>query len=203
MSGELQHCPTCDEEYVAGIATCVDCGGPLQPGPLERLEQRARARTRPAAHADTGAAAPTRLLAEIPGLQADHAVRALLLEGIACRVEAQGVSRTYEPGEPPAEPFAVTLPVKIYVPEAQHTAAEDVLNSFDTGDLIGDQWSDEGAEAAPLDDADAAPEVVADREPAEPVEALGDGEPAAESTSLRTVVLIVAVALVLLFLFGR
>src|SRR5690242_21700231 len=120
MASELQHCPACDEEYVAGVATCVECGGPLQPGPLARLEQRARTLTRADASADAGGGTPRpmRLLAEIPGLQADHAVRALLLEGIACRVECQGVGKTYEPDQPPAEPFAITLPVSIYVTDA-------------------------------------------------------------------------------------
>jgi hypothetical protein len=205
MASELQHCPACDEEYVAGVATCVECGGPLQPGPLARLEERTRALT--GADASTGAGGgaprPTRLLAEIPGLQADHAVRALLLEGIACRVECQGVGKTYEPDQPPAEPFAVTLPVSIYVSDAQFDAAHEVLNSFEPGDVIGDQWSNSEAEAAPLAEAESSLEPVADREPLQPSEPLTDAEPAAESTSLRTVVLIVVVAIVLLFLFGR
>jgi hypothetical protein len=203
MASELQHCPACDEEYVAGVATCVECGGPLQPGPLERLEQRARALTRPGAPTDSGAAQPTRLLAEIPGLQADHAVRALLLEGITCRVECQGVGKTYAPDQPPAEPFAVTLPVSIYVTDAQFDAADEVLNSFEPGDVIGDQWSAAETEAEPLAEAESSLEPVADREPLQPSEPLTDAEPAPESTSLRTVVLIVLVAVVLLFLFGR
>jgi hypothetical protein len=205
MAGELQHCPTCDEEYVAGVATCVECGGPLQPGPLERLEQRARTLTRPGKSVDAagGAPRPMRLLAEIPGLQADHAVRALLLEGIACRVETQGVGRTYEPDQPPAEPFAVTLPVSIYVSDAQFDAADEVLNSFEPGDVIGDQWSDAGGEDASLAEADASLEPVGDREPTQPSEPLSDSEPSPEGTSLRTVVLIVVVAIVLLFIFGR
>lgn len=199
MSDGLQHCPACDEEYVAGIATCVECGGPLQPGPLERLAQRGRMRrgTAPAAPR----ASLTRLLAKIPGLQADHAVRALLLEGIACRVDCQGVARTYEPGQPPAEPFAVTLPVSIYVDEAQLDAAQDVLTSLESHDLIGEQWNDENADASV--EADALAEPVGDREPAQASEPFPDAEPPAESTSLRTVVLIVVAALVLLFLFGR
>jgi hypothetical protein len=201
MSDGLQHCPACDEEYVAGVAACVECGGALQPGPLQRLEHRARdiAGTGPG---DATASSPTRLLTRIAGLEADHAVRALLLEGIACRVDCQGLARTYQPGQPPAEPFAVTLPVSIYVDEAQLDAAQDVLSSFESHDLIGDQWSDEGTVDAAAD-LDALAEPVADREPSEPVEALPDVEPAAESTSLRTVALIVIVAIVLLFLFGR
>jgi hypothetical protein len=200
MTDGLQHCPACDEEYVASVTACVECGGPLQPGPLERLERRARD-SAATVRSDPAAAAPRRLLTRIAGLQADHAVRALLLEGIACRVDCQGLARTYQPGQPPAEPFAVTLPVSIYVDEAQLDAAQDVLSSFEAGDLIGDQWSDERAESA--GDIETSTEPVADREPAEPVEAIPDVEPASESTSLRTVVLIVVAAIVLLFLFGR
>jgi hypothetical protein len=201
MTDGLQHCPACDEEYVASVTACVECGGPLQPGPLERLERRARDVGAGAGRGETAASTPSRLLTRIAGLQADHAVRALLLEGIACRVDCQGLARTYQPGQPPAEPFAVTLPVSIYVDEAQLDAAQDVLSSFEAGDLIGDQWSDEPAE--PAGDIETFAEPIADREPAEPVEAIPDVEPVSESTSLRTVVLIVVAAIVLLFLFGR
>ena len=201
MAGELQHCPECQEEYVAGVTACVECGGALHPGPLERLPKSARRADAARPVPEDGTEQSYRLLARMPGVQADHAVRTLLLEEITCRVECQGIVKTYAPGAPPAEPFAVTLPVSVYVMDAQHDSAQEILSSLSSDDVIGDQWSaveDADADSAigedePLADADAEP--AADDPPA--------GEPVAESTSLRTVLLIVVAAIVLLFLFGR
>jgi hypothetical protein len=212
MASDLQHCPACDEEYVAGVAACVECGGALQPGPLPRLERgRGGGGARPADDGDDSASAaqPSRLLGEMPGLQADHLVRALLREEIACVVECRGVKKIYAPDQPPGEPFAVTLPVRVYVPEAHHEAAQDILASLDADDVIGDQWSDVATDAAAeanleltrLPTADVAESAPEDDESAadEPnLEA-----PVPESTSLRAVALIVIAAIVLLFLFGR
>ena len=89
------------------------------------------------------------------------------------------------------------------VPPSILSRADEVLNSFEPGDVIGDQWSAAETEAEPLAEAESSLEPVADREPLQPSEPLTDAEPAPESTSLRTVVLIVLVAVVLLFLFGR
>src|SRR6185369_17061453 len=204
MSGELQHCPECDEEYVAGVATCVECGGALQPGPLARLEARhAERRAAPPPSAD-GATTDDELVAELPGQQADHVVRMLLLEGIPCRVVCQGIEKRYLPGKPPAEPFAMTLPVTIFVAGAQRQAAEDIISSFEHEDVIGEQWDSEappGVEAAPahdpesyealptVDDADADAEIP---EPPQPT-----------GTSFRALIIVVAIGLVLLFLFAR
>jgi hypothetical protein len=69
--------------------------------------------SKPAAATSTGAF--DAVLAQLPGIQADRAVRALLLEEIACFVECQGLTKTYKPGTPPTEPFAVTLPVTVHV----------------------------------------------------------------------------------------
>jgi len=203
MASGLQHCPSCDEEYVAGVAACVECGGPLQPGPLARLERGAR--TADSERTTAGPPRPDRLLAELPGLQADHAVRALLLEGVACGVECRGVRKVYVPGEPPAEPFAVTLPVTVYVSDAQYETAQDIVASFQTDDMIGDQWTDGEAEPdeAALIEVEPTGMPVDENQHVLAGEALADDEPTPESTSLRTVVVIVVVAVVLLFLFGR
>jgi len=211
MTSDLQHCAACDEEYVAGVASCAECGGPLLPGPLERGASR---RTRNAAP-PADAALPDRLVAELPGLQADHAVRALLLEEIPCRIECQGIEKTYEPGRPPDTPLAMTLPVQIYVGEAQLEAAQDIIASLtEHDDIIGEQWS----EAEPVDEDDDEPDVdagaeaandgeserVAPTAPPQPDEpSLADQEPAPESTTFRTLLLIVLAGIVMLFLFAR
>jgi hypothetical protein len=194
---ELQHCPACDEEYVAGVAACVDCGGPLTPGPLARLEARARrsdaAPAAPATHLD-------RLLLRLPGAQADQAVRALLLEGIACRVECGSLGKTYTADRPPEEPFAVNLPVAVYVDAAHEDAAHEVVTSLEDDDLIGEQWSD-ADEPDPGREANA--EVAAEDGTSADSDAAVEGAIEPEGTSLRTAVLIVVIIVVLLFLFGR
>jgi|SRR5215468_2086067 len=211
MTSDLQHCAACEEEYIAGVAACIECGGPLAPGPLER----ASGRTRGGAPAADESTRLDRLAAELPGLQADHAVRALLLEEIPCRIECQGIQKSYLPGRPPDSPLAMTLPVKIYVAAAQLEPAQEVITSLaEHDDLIGEQWS----EIEPDDDADDKHDNDLDDEPAH--ESLEGGasappsqddigivaaeqEPAAESTTFRTIMFIVLAGIVLLFLFGR
>jgi len=200
-AGELQHCPDCQEEYVAGVTACVECGGALHPGPLERLARRARrSEAAPAEHEDEAEQSYS-LLERMPGAQADQAVRALLLENIGCRVECAGIVKTYAPDAPPSEPFAVTLPVSVYVSEAQHATAQEILASLQSGDVIGDQWSTVEAEPETNpDEGEPPPSESADDTPAV---AQVTAEPGAESTSMRTVLLIVLAAIVLLFLFAR
>jgi hypothetical protein len=207
---DLQHCAACEEEYVAGVAACVECGKPLQAGPLPRGAASAPPAA-PGARADVPL---DRVLAEVPGLQADQIVRALLLEEIACRVQCQGVVKVYRPGQPPSEAFAITLPVTVYVDDATYESAQEIVHSLAQEDVIGDQWS-----AAPPEGEANILEADAEQEPpAEPSAASkfeydhfadaadsegGLSEPIAESTSLRTVVLIVLAGVVLLFLFAR
>ena len=203
---EPQHCPTCQTEYVAGIAACADCGGPLTPGPLGRYTGAATASSASAAAAGSAAASGDfdAVLATLPGAQADQAVRALLLEEIPCFVECQGLTKTYQPGTPPTEPFAVTLPVTVHVRAADLTTAREVIDSLESDDLIGEQWSDEeiaeAAEAAgvpPMAAADDVEELpVIGNEPAA-------GAPEPQQISMVTVVVIVAVVIALLFIFGR
>jgi len=155
MSAGFQHCPACDEEYVAGIVACVDCGAPLHPGPLPRLEGRAAA----AGGADDDEAplppgAPDALLVELPGRQAHEAVLALLQEGIICAVECDGAHKLYLPQQRPHEPFAVSRPVSVFVATAHLEAAGEVLASLQSEDLIGAQWADTPPPEDGLDMAD-------------------------------------------------
>jgi hypothetical protein len=201
MSSTLQHCPDCEEEYVAGVTSCVECGGPLQAGPLERFENRVAGPATSDLDGGVSASSLDRLLVELPGLQADHAVRALLAEDIAVRVVCRGSVKVYAPGQQPAEPFAVTLPVSVYVAAHHVAAAQEIIASFQEGDVIGDQWSAVEPGTAERDEAstvesDAVP-VDADDDAASAV------APSSESTSLRTVVLLVVAGIILLFVFGR
>jgi len=198
MSDALQHCPACDEEYVAGVATCVECGGALQPGPLPRLQARHERRAAATTPVATGTA--DHMLAELPGQQADQIIRLLLLEGIPCRVVCQGIEKRYLPGQPPAEPLAMTLPVAIFVPNEQREAAEDIVGSLEHEDVIGEQWDSEPATA---------PESERD-EDAESYEALPmvddapiPAAPQPTGTSVRTLLIIAAIGLVLIFLLAR
>jgi len=150
MSAGFQHCPACDEEYVAGIVACVDCGAPLP-----RLEGRAAA----AGGADDDEAplppgAPDALLVELPGRQAHEAVLALLQEGIICAVECDGAHKLYLPQQRPHEPFAVSRPVSVFVATAHLEAAGEVLASLQSEDLIGAQWADTPPPEDGLDMAD-------------------------------------------------
>jgi hypothetical protein len=213
MSRDFQHCPDCQQEYVAGVATCVDCGKPLQPGPLPRFEGGG---TRPAAGASGTAAQSTAgdgsdvFVVELPGLEAHEAVQALLMEKIACRASCDGLEKRYSEGSPPQGPLATSLPVSIFV-AAQHVeAAEEIIASIRSGDLIGEQWSD----APHPDEVDAAA-VEFEPLPVEPGPSLDDppatmrnydeAGPVAESTSGRTMLILIVVAVIvgLIFAFGR
>ena len=200
MANGLQHCAACREEYVAGVAACVECGAPLQPGPLDRSTPAARG---PRVDEPTASALPDRLLAKLPGAEADQIVRTLLREGIACGVSCDGIERVYAPDKPPMEPFAVSLPVSLFVTAAQYEQAQEILASCQQEDVIGDQWesatADEESEMVMAPDE----EIVADAEPLPADDGTATGEPVPESTTLRTAILIVLIGVFLYFMFGR
>lgn len=208
MAGDPQHCATCQTEYIAGIAACADCGGPLTPGPLGRYtaagSTAAPAARSAAASPGAGAAGGDfdALLARLPGIQADRAVRALLLEEIPCFVECQGLTKTYLPGAPPSEPFAVTLPVTVHVRSAQLDMAREVIDSLESDDLIGEQWSDEElAEAAEVASPTAG--VPFDEPASATAEDPDAGAPEPQRTPMVAVILVVLVVIGMLLLFGR
>lgn len=196
---DVQHCPTCDEEYVGGVPACVDCGGPLTPGPLQRYEGAVAPTADPAPPSDRPLG---RLLARLPGKQADQVVRLLLMENIPCRVLCEGQQKTYAVGQPPSEPFAVSLPVEIFVAAESFETAQEILSTFEHDDLIGEQWNETAGT-----DSDSEPEiplpVVSDNRGDVAADDFADAAPQAQGTSMVTAVLVVAVILGLLFLFGR
>ena len=146
------------------------------------------------------------MLAELPGLDADLTARALLREDISCRVVCQGTEKVYTPDRPPDQPFAVSLPVTLYVNEAQLEAAQDILTSLQHEDVIGEQWSEGESEDAgdrgTDDEVDVPVDLHGDDASELETESSVD-QPVPETTSLRTILLIVLAGIVLLFIFGR
>jgi hypothetical protein len=201
MANGLQHCAACREEYVAGVAACVECGAPLQPGPLDRSAPAARSDR--SAQPTAAAPPPDQLLAELPGAEADQVVRTLLREDVTCAVTCNGIERVYTPDKPPVEPFAVSLPVTLFVSAAQLEQAREVLASCQQEDVIGDQWehaTEDGEGELVLATSEAPP---ADLDPLPVDDDPATGEPVPESTALRTAILIVLIGIFLYFLFGR
>ena len=188
----LQHCAECQTEYVATARACAECGGALQAGPLPRFEGRED----PTAATD-GAAEPmepsTRVLATLPGAQAERAAKLLTMEGIVCLLECEDLQRLRLPDEPVPEPIAVTLPVTLSVPPSRFDDAQAILASLDQDDAIGTQWTDQeapeqaGSDEAPEEDAE---ESAADPQPAE-IPITG-AEP--ETTTWRFILVLLLVA---------
>ncbi|MDX2166490.1 MAG: hypothetical protein SF182_05480 [Deltaproteobacteria bacterium] len=209
MSRDFQHCPDCQQEYVAGIAACVDCGQPLQPGPLARFERGAApAAPRTGATAAAGAAADGDVfVVELPGIEAHEAVQALLMEKIACRATCTGLEKRYSEASPPQGALATSLPVSIFVAAEHVEAAQEIIDSLKTGDLIGEQWSaaphPDEVEAAAEDDFEPLPiEPGPTLAAPEPQPDLADLAPAAQSTSGRTIVLLIVVAVIVGLVFA-
>ena len=141
---------------------------------------------------------PDRLLIRVPGLQAEFAAQALNLEGIPCRLECEGLEQLRRPGDEPGDPFAVTLPVEIYVPASAVATAREVLQSLGRDDLIGEQW--DGGDPAPDETVN-----VVEAETPSPAVAPGalDSPPMPsgqrmEGTGLRLILILVAAGLVAL-----
>lgn len=212
MSDAPQHCPACDTEYVASARVCADCGGPLAAGPPPRYTGRTAAAQAPESASDSAAGAPPAaafdaLLATLPGLQADRLVRMLLLEEVPCAIECDGVHKVYT--APPAQPYAVTLPVSVYVQRDDLDTAQEIAATLEADDLIGDQWSD-GAPAEehrePVPSGTTPPD---DREPLAPAEDAPAAPPLTatpiqpERSPLLAVVIVVAIVAAAWFLLAR
>ena len=147
------------------------------------------------------------LVTTLPGQQADQLVRMLLLEHIPSAIECDGVRKVYT--EPPAQPYAVTLPVTVFVHAEDLEAAREIAASLESDDLIGDQWSD-GApseeheepfspDMTALDSDEPPPAPI--EEPAPPPVAAAPLQP--ERSPLITLIIIAALALALYVAFLR
>ena len=143
---------------------------------------------------------PDTLLMTVPGLQAEHAAKALTMEGLTCLLECDGLKRLRQPGDEAPEPLAVTWPVRLYVHFTDLTEAKRILDSIAAPDVIGQQWSDADAGQRGKDirrQGREMPTASVDRaDRANPYLSA----PRAEGTTLRFVFLL-AVALFLLLLF--
>jgi hypothetical protein len=148
--------------------------------------------------ASAPASTPDTKLIDLPGLRADFAVRALTMEGVVCGLECQGIRKIRLPDGPPEEPFAVTLPVSIYVPSDKLAEAQIILRSLESDDLIGAQWESvpegeesEGSDLGPsLGPPDWPPTEDPEPEPSPTV-----GPPQGESTTLRLIVFLIIASL--------
>jgi hypothetical protein len=143
---------------------------------------------------------PDTLLVTLPGLQAEAAARALTLEGMICGLECEGFTTLRRPDQQPEEPFAVTLPVAVYVHHTQRSEAQRILDSLAGNDLIGDQWAHHrhAPMAAPADDEPVSREHRLPQPPQLSASYAGPSPPRAEGTTLRFLLLL-ALGGVLLF----
>ena len=196
---DIQHCESCHTEFVAGIPACTDCGGSLTPGPLP--ERPAQARQASGAGEDEYRC--DRVLARLPGAQADVVAKLLNREGIPCLLECEDIRRFYLPDDDSnsGEPLAVTLPVSIYVRAEREREAKDLLDSMEN-DVIGDQWREEPQAEDMEEDVqeDVEAEAQLDRVPSEPTRL---PELRTESTTWRVIAVIAAGLFLLLMLFNR
>ncbi len=192
---DFQHCESCHTEFVAGISACTDCGGPLAPGPLP--EQPAKAHQATVTGEDEYHY--NRLLARLPGAQADVVAKVLNLAGIPCLLECEDIRRLCLPDydHDHGEPLAVTLPVSIYVDAECEREAKDLLDSMWT-DVIGDQWREEPQ----VEDAEEGVETEAQLDRVQ-TESSNLPELRTESTTWRAIAIIAAGLFVLLMLLNR
>ncbi|MBI1818121.1 MAG: hypothetical protein HYR72_24335 [Deltaproteobacteria bacterium] len=187
LDSGVQHCPACRSEFIAGVAACTDCGGPLELGALPDLAAVTAGKS-PIVYDS-----PDTLLTTLPGVRADLVVRALVMEGIACLLECEGQTKLCGPTDVSQGPFAVTLPVAIYVSGSRMEEAVAVVQSLDRADLVGVEWS----EGDPVG-LSAEFEGEAERDAANDDESqLQYAGPLAEDTTHRLIVLLAIVAAVL------
>ena len=142
---------------------------------------------------ETTAATPDTKLIDLPGLRADFAVRALTLEGIVCGLECQGIRKIRLPDGAPEEPFAVTLPVSIYVPSDKLSEAQNILRSLESDDVIGAQW-EPVPEEDPNGDRASSSSLAEPLRPKHPDPFADAGPPRGESTTLRLVLFLIIAA---------
>jgi hypothetical protein len=105
----MPYCPKCDMEYVDGITTCADCGGPLVPSKEEWLREKAARDAEEKDKADAALAAQIAALTESGESPAEAA-------------EDAGNNR---------------LPEHTYVYETARARADDVKSSRNAFALIG------------------------------------------------------------------
>lgn len=192
----MSYCEECWTEFVDSVQRCSDCGGPLQAGELPS----ARPLVDEAPDVPVGAvdlSAIDSLIVELPGEDAEHYAEALRMEGVHSRLECGEFVRYRGPGQKPTGPISLREPVRVFVATADQEQARDILEAIGQEDLVGDAWL-EGVEAAEIDDGDPEPRPVAESAHTAPTEIRAEGV-----NSGAIVVLLLAVALGLLFLFAR
>lgn len=199
---QASHCPRCATEFVAGIAQCSDCGGPLTPGELPRAGAARPSRSAPSSTAGpvVEGPLPDHHLCTVPGEQAETIARALTFEGIVSLLVCDGMQRLRGPGHESTGPLASRRPVDVYVAAADWEEAEAVVASLDGPDLIGEQWLDEGEG----DDVAAPPRRAPVVEPEPEPDVLDEEQPVvAERTAPGVwLVLVIVAALVAAFVLA-
>jgi len=197
---DVTHCPNCRTEFVAGIAACSDCGGPLKSGELprgrERLVDEDPLPTDAVPGAEYVPEPPDTLLGTFPGEHAELIAKSMALEGLASLLECDGVEQLRGPHEPPKAPLARKKPVHVYVAQARLADAQEIADSLAEADFIGDQWQDESAgEIDAEDDDDRTLDEAVYLRPA------AEGVPSPEGTSIYLLVFAVITAIVAVFVF--
>ncbi len=202
MISNVQHCPKCVTEFVAGVRACSDCGGPLSSGPLpDPADEEAQ----PSEADDLAALGdpPDTLYATLPGQQADYVAQALATAGIASLLECDGIQQLNGPGIEHKGPLAVSFPVSVYVPGAQLQPVREIVQSITRAGEIVNPWT---VAVDPTDlEALVAGETGLDADDAEDRSSPSDqplSAPQPEGTTTR-LLLLLALGVVLLLLMLR
>jgi len=193
----VSYCEECWTEFVDTVPRCSDCGGPLQAGELPAARPLVEEAPDVAVAGAVDLSAIDSLIVELPGEDAEHYAEALRMEGVHSRLECGEFVRFRGPGQKPTGPISLRAPVRVFVATDDKEQARDILESVGQEDLVGDAWL-EGVEAEEIDDGDAEPPPAAESAHDTPPEARAEGV-----SSGAVVVLLLAVALGLIFLFAR
>jgi hypothetical protein len=182
------------------VTVCAECDVVLQPGPApqeiaegESVEQET-----------TAADEPDTYFTTLPGQQADFVVNALAQAGIFSVLSCQGEQRLHGPEIPSAGPFAMTLPVEIYVPGARLAEVWEIVDGLThDGEIQHAMMVGVDVEALAAEHPDPEEPV----EPIAPQDTLAkpsDGAPAPERTSSRLLILLgLGILAVIWLLAGR